>query len=177
MITHDGEAVCARRAGNLYDALGIVLDRGMVTDAFVRVSPVGNEILTTDARIVAASVGTCLRYAEARSRLGPEHGVRSRTVPERSGGPVARTMGRAGAGRTARTRRRPGHEADVRPAAALALGVLRGARRAAREVLDEDAVDESAFEREEERLLALLERPARPTGRTTTTDPARRRHA
>ncbi|MET9778115.1 gas vesicle protein GvpG [Streptomyces sp. NPDC006367] len=43
--------------------------------------------------------------------------------------------------------------------------------------LDEGAIDEAAFEREEERLLALLERPARASGRTTTTDPARRRRA
>ncbi|MYS56152.1 gas vesicle protein, partial [Streptomyces sp. SID6013] len=36
--------------------------------------------------------------------------------------------------------------------------------------------DEAAFEREEERLLTLLERPTRSPGRTTTTNPARRRH-
>ncbi|MCF2126589.1 gas vesicle protein GvpG [Strepomyces sp. STD 3.1] len=45
--------------------------------------------------------------------------------------------------------------------------------------LDEGAIDEAAFEREEERLLALLERrarPARPGGRTTTMDRAQRRH-
>ncbi|MFG3320917.1 gas vesicle protein GvpG [Streptomyces sp. NPDC048171] len=46
--------------------------------------------------------------------------------------------------------------------------------------LDEGAIDEAAFEREEERLLALLERrarPARPGGRTTTMDRAQGRHA
>ncbi|MFB6774717.1 gas vesicle protein GvpG [Streptomyces sp. NPDC048232] len=43
--------------------------------------------------------------------------------------------------------------------------------------LDEGAIDEAAFEREEERLLARLERRARPGGRTTTMDRAQRRHA
>ncbi|MFC8880036.1 gas vesicle protein GvpG, partial [Streptomyces ardesiacus] len=42
--------------------------------------------------------------------------------------------------------------------------------------LDEGTVDEAAFEREEERLLTLLERRSRTNGPTTTTNPARRRH-
>ncbi|MEV5019558.1 gas vesicle protein GvpG [Streptomyces sp. NPDC053780] len=43
--------------------------------------------------------------------------------------------------------------------------------------LDEGAIDEAVFEREEERLLARLERRARPGGLTTTMDRAQRRHA
>ncbi|MEV7797018.1 gas vesicle protein GvpG [Streptomyces sp. NPDC087512] len=43
--------------------------------------------------------------------------------------------------------------------------------------LDEGAIDEAAFEREEERLLALLEPPARATGRRRTTDPVQKGHA
>ncbi|MEV5545711.1 gas vesicle structural protein GvpA [Streptomyces sp. NPDC052309] len=103
MITYDDDIVCAPRAGTLYDVLDLILDRGMVIDVFVRVSLVGIEILKVDARIVVASVDTYLRFAEACNRLDLEHDVRSKTVPELFGGPVATTLGRAGARRTARS--------------------------------------------------------------------------
>ncbi|MDG9723212.1 MULTISPECIES: gas vesicle structural protein GvpA [unclassified Streptomyces] len=103
MITYDDEVVCAPRAGTLYDVLELILDRGMVIDVFVRVSLVGIEILKVDARIVVASVDTYLRFAEACNRLDLEHDARSKTVPELFGGPVAKTIGRAGAKRTARS--------------------------------------------------------------------------
>jgi hypothetical protein len=103
MITYDDEVVCAPRAGTLYDVLELILDRGMVIDVFVRVSLVGIEILKVDARIVVASVDTYLRFAEACNRLDLEHDVRSKTVPELFGGPVAKTVGKAGARRTARS--------------------------------------------------------------------------
>ncbi|WP_217168203.1 gas vesicle protein GvpJ [Streptomyces sp. AC512_CC834] len=103
MIPYDDEIVCAPRAGTLYDVLELILDRGMVIDVFVRVSLVGIEILKVDARIVVASVDTYLRFAEACNRLDLEHDVRSTTVPELLGGPVAKSVGRAGARRTARS--------------------------------------------------------------------------
>ncbi|MFA3878161.1 gas vesicle structural protein GvpA [Streptomyces sp. MMCC 100] len=103
MITYDDEVVCAPRAGTLYDVLELILDRGMVIDVFVRVSLVGIEILKVDARIVVASVDTYLRFAEACNRLDLEHDVRSKTVPEMFGSPMARTVGKAGAKRTARS--------------------------------------------------------------------------
>ncbi|MGZ4628679.1 gas vesicle protein GvpJ [Oryzihumus sp.] len=53
----------------LADVLDIILDKGIVIDAYVRVSLVGIEILTIDARIVIASVDTYLRFAEATNRL------------------------------------------------------------------------------------------------------------
>ena len=53
----------------LYDVLDLILDKGIVIDAFVRVSLVGIELLTVDARVVIASVDTYLRYAEAAERL------------------------------------------------------------------------------------------------------------
>lgn len=59
-------------AGTRYarpSGLAEILDKGMVIDAFVRVSLVGIEVLTIDARIVIASVDTYLRYAEAVNRL------------------------------------------------------------------------------------------------------------
>src|SRR4051794_19667158 len=53
----------------LYDVLDLILDKGLVIDVFVRVSLIGIEILTIDARIVIASVDTYLRFAEAVNRL------------------------------------------------------------------------------------------------------------
>ena len=59
----------------LADVIEIILDKGIVIDAYVRVSLVGIELLTIDARIVIASVDTYLRFAEATNRLDLiEHG-------------------------------------------------------------------------------------------------------
>jgi gas vesicle structural protein len=55
--------------GGLADVIELILDKGLVIDAYVRVSLVGIEILTIDARIVIASVDTYLRFAEATNRL------------------------------------------------------------------------------------------------------------
>ncbi|MBW3619318.1 MAG: gas vesicle structural protein GvpA [Actinobacteria bacterium] len=61
----------ARRppSGSLAEVVDIILDKGLVIDAFVRVSLVGIELLTIDARIVVASVDTYLHFAEAVDRL------------------------------------------------------------------------------------------------------------
>src|SRR5436305_921899 len=53
----------------LADVLDLILDKGLVIDLYVRVSLVGIELLTIDARIVVASVDTYLRFAEAVGRL------------------------------------------------------------------------------------------------------------
>lgn len=53
----------------LADVIDTILDKGMVIDAYVRVSLVGIELLTVDARVVVASVDTYLRFAEAVNRL------------------------------------------------------------------------------------------------------------
>ena len=53
----------------LADVLDLILDKGLVIDLYVRVSLVGIELLTIDARIVVASVDTYLRFAEAVNRL------------------------------------------------------------------------------------------------------------
>lgn len=59
----------------LADVVEVILDKGIVIDAYVRVSLVGIELLTIDARIVIASVDTYLRFAEATNRLDLyEHG-------------------------------------------------------------------------------------------------------
>ncbi|WP_405824002.1 gas vesicle structural protein GvpA [Streptomyces sp. NBC_01390] len=70
-------------SSGLYDVLELVLDKGLVIDAFVRVSLVGIEILKIDVRIVVASVDTYLRFAEACNRLDLEAGPnRSPGLPE-----------------------------------------------------------------------------------------------
>ena len=53
----------------LADVIETILDKGLVVDAYVRVSLVGIEVLTIDARVVVASVDTYLRFAEAVNRL------------------------------------------------------------------------------------------------------------
>ncbi|MGK5532388.1 gas vesicle structural protein GvpA [Streptomyces sp. URMC 129] len=75
------------RSGTLYDVLELILDRGLVIDAFVRVSLVGIEILKIDVRVVVASVDTYLRFAEACNRLDLEAGpAKDPGVPELVGG-------------------------------------------------------------------------------------------
>src|SRR5262247_3523525 len=49
----------------LAEVLDVILDKGLVIDAYVRVSVIGIEVLTIDARIVIASVDTYLHFAEA----------------------------------------------------------------------------------------------------------------
>jgi hypothetical protein len=64
----------------LADVLEIILDKGIVIDIYLRVSLVGIELLTVDARIVIASVDTYLRFAEATNRLDLyEHGGKDLT--------------------------------------------------------------------------------------------------
>jgi hypothetical protein len=64
---------------SLIDVLDRVLDKGIVVDAWVRISLVGIDLITVEARIVVASIDTYLKYAEAvgltpavsRPALGP----------------------------------------------------------------------------------------------------------
>src|SRR3954451_7960570 len=63
---------------SLADVVEMILDKGLVIDIYVRVSLVGIELVTIDARIVIASVDTYLRFAEATNRLDLyEHGGKS----------------------------------------------------------------------------------------------------
>jgi hypothetical protein len=50
---------------SLIDVLDRVLDKGIVIDAWVRVSLVGIDLITVEARIVVASIDTYLKYSEA----------------------------------------------------------------------------------------------------------------
>jgi uncharacterized membrane protein YgcG len=82
----------------LADVIEIILDKGLVIDAYVRVSLIGIEILTIDARIVIASVDTYLRFAEAVGRLNIAEADQAAGLPDlmesiTSGGAKSKTKG------------------------------------------------------------------------------------
>jgi gas vesicle structural protein len=58
-------------ATSIVDVLDRVLDKGIVIDAWVRVSLVGIDLITVEARVVVASIDTYLRYAEAMGITAP----------------------------------------------------------------------------------------------------------
>jgi gas vesicle structural protein len=69
-LQRSGSPYVQRSSGaGLYEVIDVILDKGLVIDVFLRVSLVGIELLTVDARIVIASVDTYLRFAEAVNRL------------------------------------------------------------------------------------------------------------
>ncbi|MDQ6838841.1 MAG: gas vesicle structural protein GvpA [Actinomycetota bacterium] len=69
MATTQSSVSRAPRPSSLADVLDLILDKGLVIDAYVRISALGIEVLTIDARIVIASVDTYLHFAEAVNRL------------------------------------------------------------------------------------------------------------
>lgn len=76
-------AIAARpNSGSLYDVVDVILDKGLVIDAFVRVSLVGIELLTIDARVVVASVDTYLHFAEAVNRLDLQPTNEPQSLPD-----------------------------------------------------------------------------------------------
>jgi gas vesicle structural protein len=82
----------------LADVVSVILDKGIVIDAYVRVSLIGIELLTIDARIVIASVDTYLRFAEAVNRLDLLQQEDSKSLPDlvddlREGGARHKTKG------------------------------------------------------------------------------------
>ena len=88
----------APRPSSLAEVLEVVLDRGIVIDAYVRVALVGIELLTIDARIVIASVDTYLRFAEATNRLDLQPSEQVAGLPGlvdelREGGAESKTRG------------------------------------------------------------------------------------
>jgi hypothetical protein len=66
-------AVVERQQGgtSLIDVLDRVLDKGIVIDAWVRVSLVGIDLITVEARVVVASIDTYLKYSEAVGQVSP----------------------------------------------------------------------------------------------------------
>src|ERR1051326_3779505 len=66
---------------SLIDVLDRILDKGIVVDAWVRISLVGIDLITVEARVVIASIDTYLKYAEAV-------GITSTVSPPAIGGPT-----------------------------------------------------------------------------------------
>jgi gas vesicle structural protein len=86
------------KPSGLADVLEVILDKGIVIDLYLRVSLVGIELLTVDARIVIASVDTYLRFAEAVGRLNIQENDDSQGLPQliesmTSGGAQSKTRG------------------------------------------------------------------------------------
>src|SRR6476661_9939517 len=107
----------------LADVLNILLDKGLVVDIYLRVSLVGIELLTIDARIVIASVDTYLRFAEAVNRLDLTQVEEAKGLPDLFG-----DMEEDGAGRKTK-------------------GVLEGAKEALFGGGDDDEDDDSSSKR------------------------------
>src|SRR2546430_11095655 len=97
---------------SLIDVLDRVLDKGIVIDAWVRVSLVGIDLITVEARVVVASIETYLKYSEAVGSLtsawrpaiaghvteavipgNPGRALATRATPP--GGPLSRSLPRA----------------------------------------------------------------------------------
>ncbi len=120
VATHGTASNYLQRApspSGLADVVDLILDKGLVIDAYVRVAVIGIELVTIDARIVIASVDTYLRFAESVNRLdltqteaagleelrkggakemteGAIEGAEEEITPD---SPVARTTGKAAA--------------------------------------------------------------------------------
>ena len=75
----------APRPSGLADVVDLILDKGLVIDAYVRVAVIGIELITIDARIVIASVDTYLRFAEAVNRLDLTETSRAATLADLRG--------------------------------------------------------------------------------------------
>lgn len=91
----------APHPSSLADVLDLVLDKGIVIDAYVRLAVVGIELLTLDARVVIASVDTYLRFAEAVNRLDLQPREQATGLPGlieemREGGARQKTRGALG---------------------------------------------------------------------------------
>jgi len=83
---------------SLIDVLDRILDKGIVVDAWVRISLVGIDLITVEARVVIASIDTYLKYAEAvgitpmvaRPALGEAPGATTSSATSPSGERVPR---------------------------------------------------------------------------------------
>ena len=72
VATHGTASNYLQRApspSGLADVIDLILDKGLVIDAYVRIAVIGIELVTVDARVVIASIDTYLRFAEQVNRL------------------------------------------------------------------------------------------------------------
>jgi gas vesicle structural protein len=96
VATHGTASNYLQRApspSGLADVVELILDKGLVIDAYVRVAVIGIELVTIDARIVVASVDTYLRFAEAVNRLDLTQTEAAGINELRGGGSEEKTKG------------------------------------------------------------------------------------
>ena len=96
VATHGTSSNYLQRApspSGLADVVDLILDKGLVIDAYVRVAVIGIELVTIDARIVIASVDTYLRFAEAVNRLDLTQTEAAGLKELRDGGAEEKTKG------------------------------------------------------------------------------------
>src|SRR5688500_18309433 len=96
-ILRDPQIRRAPTSSGLYEVLDLILDKGLVIDAFVRVSLVGIELLTVDLRVVVASVDTYLRYAEGAERLRLNERSKAARMTDIAGGGMKQKAVKQGA--------------------------------------------------------------------------------
>jgi hypothetical protein len=115
MVPSPGSALAGPSSGNISDVVGLILEKGLVIDAYVRVSLVGIEVLTIDARVVVAGVETYMRFAEAAGRLNLED-TRKPGLPELIQGVAGAVTGAVtGAGSRASASLDPAQAASALP--------------------------------------------------------------
>ena len=96
VATHGTASNYLQRApspSGLADVIDLILDKGLVIDAYVRVAVIGIELVTIDARIVIASIDTYLRFAEAVNRLDLTQTEAAGIKELRDGGSEEKTKG------------------------------------------------------------------------------------
>jgi hypothetical protein len=71
-------------ATSVIDVLDHVLDKGIVIDAWVRVSLIGIDLITIEARVVVASIGTYLNYADDFAHLAKPSELALASKPSRA---------------------------------------------------------------------------------------------
>jgi len=74
-------------SASVIDVLDRVLDKGIVVDAWMRVSVVGIDLITVEARVVVASIETYLNYAGSLSELAARPAIQPRTLKRRKRSP------------------------------------------------------------------------------------------
>src|SRR2546429_909924 len=108
----------------LADVVDLILDKGLVIDAYVRIAVIGIELITIDARIVIASVDTYLRFAEAVNRL-------DLTQTELAGLPELQEKASEGMGKQATEGAIEGVEEKLLPSSSAMKTAAKGAATAA----------------------------------------------
>src|SRR3954451_1705629 len=141
----------------LADVIDLILDKGLVIDVYVRVSLVGIELLTIDARVVVASVDTYLRFAEAVNRLDLTQTSEAKGLPDLFG------------------------DAEENGAERKTKGALEGAKSSFKDLFstddDEDEEEQESEDDDEQEERPRRRRPRRSENGDGEERPRRRRRA